>query len=56
MRIATLETLHADGGRRVFDFVKVTTHGGAPTTRRWRSCRRSAARRRAASSSKPGTP
>ena len=38
MRIATLETLHADGGRRVFDFVKVTTDevssAGASTTRR----------------------
>ena len=28
MRIASLETLHADGGRRAFDFVKVTTDDG----------------------------
>jgi len=28
MRIANLETLHADGGRRAFDFVKVTTDDG----------------------------
>ncbi len=28
MRIATLETLHADGGWRTFDFVKLTTDGG----------------------------
>src|SRR5262245_41274055 len=28
MRIATLETLHADAGRRAFDFVKVTTDDG----------------------------
>ncbi len=28
MRIESLETLHADGGRRVFDFVKVTTDDG----------------------------
>ena len=77
MRIATLETLHADGGWRTFDFVKLTTDGGlvgwseynesfggpglteliaawrpsssgrtrARTRRRWRSCRRSGARR-----------
>jgi L-alanine-DL-glutamate epimerase-like enolase superfamily enzyme len=28
MRIATLETLHADGGWRTLDFVKLTTDGG----------------------------
>ncbi len=28
MRITSLETLHADGGRRAFDFVKVTTDDG----------------------------
>jgi L-alanine-DL-glutamate epimerase-like enolase superfamily enzyme len=28
MRIATLDTLHADGGRRAFDFVKVVTDDG----------------------------
>ena len=28
MRIESLETLHADGGRRAFDFVKVTTDDG----------------------------
>jgi L-alanine-DL-glutamate epimerase-like enolase superfamily enzyme len=28
MRIAALETLHADVGRRAFDFVKVTTDDG----------------------------
>jgi L-alanine-DL-glutamate epimerase-like enolase superfamily enzyme len=28
MRIDSLETLHADGGWRTFDFVKVTTDGG----------------------------
>ena len=27
MRIAALETLHADGGWRSLDFVKVTTDG-----------------------------
>jgi L-alanine-DL-glutamate epimerase-like enolase superfamily enzyme len=28
MRIESLETLHADGGRRAFDFVKLTTDDG----------------------------
>jgi hypothetical protein len=28
MRIESLKTLHADGGRRAFDFVKVTTDDG----------------------------
>ena len=28
MRITSLETLHADGGRRAFDFVKVATDDG----------------------------
>jgi L-alanine-DL-glutamate epimerase-like enolase superfamily enzyme len=28
MRIESLETLHADGGRRAFDFVKITTDDG----------------------------
>jgi hypothetical protein len=28
MRIASLETLHADGGWRNLDFVKVTTDAG----------------------------